>query len=166
MKLTRAAEYAIRCVLYLSGQPAGRLVSRREVSREMGIPEPFLGKIAQGLAKAGLVIVRQGSRGGYVLALPPQDISLLQVVEALDGEILINDCLSRPGQCERDARCPVHGVWRGVRNGLRQALDRVDFAELARGGDAPAGVAAAATRESEEPAPAPSVRREERPWID
>jgi len=132
MKLTRAAEYAIRCVLYLAKQPGGRVVSRRDVAESMDIPMAFLGKIAQGLHKAGVLRVRQGSQGGYELALPPKDISLLMVVEAIDGEILVNECLSRPQDCGRSGYCAVHRVWEKARSQFRDTLEATSFEELAR----------------------------------
>jgi Rrf2 family protein len=131
MKLTRAAEYAIRCVLYLAKHPFGDVVSRRDVARDMDIPLAFLGKIAQELGKAGVIVVRQGAHGGYELALPPGDISLLMVVEALDGEILINECLARPQDCGRSPHCAVHRVWTEARSRFRETLAGVSFARLA-----------------------------------
>lgn len=131
MKLTRAAEYAIRCVLYLAKRPFGDVVSRRDVARDMDIPLAFLGKIAQALNKAGVIVVRQGAHGGYELALPPEDISLLMVVEAMDGEILINECLARPHDCGRSPHCAVHRVWTTARARFRETLAGVSFARLA-----------------------------------
>ena len=132
MKLTRAAEYAVRCVIYLSGCPAGRVTSRREVSSAMEIPGAFLSKIVQGLARAGILIVRQGASGGYELARAPRDISLLSVVEAIEGEILINECLSRPELCGFSGICSVHKVWHEARDDFRKTLDAVNFETLAR----------------------------------
>ena len=131
MRLTRAAEYAIRCVLYMAKQPEGAVVSRREVAAAMDIPLAFLGKIAQGLARAGIVVVRQGVHGGYVLALPSKDISLLMVVEAMDGELVLNECLARPQDCGRSAFCAVHTVWDKARTAFRKTLGEADFSRLA-----------------------------------
>jgi Rrf2 family protein len=132
MRLTRAAEYAIRCVLYLAKHPFGQTVSRREVAQSMDIPMAFLGKIAQGLAKSGVLVVRQGAHGGYELALPPNEISLLMVVEAIDGEILVNECLSRPQDCGRSSFCAVHKVWEKARDQFRETLQAASFEELSR----------------------------------
>ena len=140
MKLTRAAEYAVRCVLYLSARPAGQVMSRREVSSAMDIPGAFLGKIAQGLAKAGILIVRQGASGGYELAVSPRDISLLSVVEAVDGEIMINECLSRPQVCGRSGICAVHEVWNRARDDFRETLRSVNFETLAQDGSCLSGI--------------------------
>ena len=80
MILTRASEYAIRCVLFLATRDQDEVVSRRTISREMGIPTQFLSKIAQRLARVGLIEIRQGAKGGYLLARRPEDISLLEVL--------------------------------------------------------------------------------------
>jgi Rrf2 family protein len=144
MKLTRAAEYAIRCVLYLAKRPFGQVVSRREVAQTMDIPMAFLGKIAQGLAKEGVLMVRQGAHGGYELALPPREISLLRVVEAMDGPILVNECLSRPQECGRSSYCAVHRVWEKARGQFRETLSAVSFEDLANQDQCP-GAAASGT---------------------
>jgi Rrf2 family protein len=154
VKLTRAAEYAIRCVLFLAKRPPGQVVSRREISEAMDIPNAFLGKIAQGLAKAGVILVRQGARGGYELALPPKDISLLLIVEAMDGEILVNECLSRPDECGRSGSCAVHRVWARARDQFRETLRGANFEDMARadgcpGEAGPAGRHALADRPNE-----------------
>jgi len=130
MRLTRAAEYAIRCLIHLSRQGQGVLTSRQEIARQAEIPPHFLAKIAQDLAKAGLIEIRQGARGGYLLARDPAAISLLEVVETMIGEITLNDCVGRPAGCKESSQCAVHRVWLEARDQLRQTLRRVSFDQL------------------------------------
>jgi Rrf2 family protein len=130
MRLTRAGEYAIRCVLYLAMNRDRQIIGRKEVAEAMDIPAQFLGKVAQNLARAGLIAIRQGAHGGYELATPPEDLSLLRVVESIDGEIFLNDCLHRPESCERSALCAVHRVWQKARNELRATLGGISLAGL------------------------------------
>jgi Rrf2 family iron-sulfur cluster assembly transcriptional regulator len=130
MRLTRAGEYAVRCVLYLCGQDRGLIVPRREVAQSMEIPEQFLGKIAQQLARAGIVEIVQGAKGGLRLVVAPEQVTLLDVVEAVIGEIFLNDCLLRPSSCSRFNSCAVHQVWLKARTQLRQTLASATFAEL------------------------------------
>lgn len=130
MRLTRAAEYAIRCVLYLSQQGRGMLISRQEIARQADIPVHFLAKIAQDLAKAGLIEIRQGARGGFVLSKNPTAISLLEVVEIMIGEIYLNDCVARPVGCKASYHCAVHRVWLDARAQLRATLRQVSFDQL------------------------------------
>lgn len=130
MRLTRAGEYAIRCVLYLALNHDRRIIGRKEIAEAMDIPAQFLGKVAQVLARAGIIAIRQGARGGYELVTPPEELSLLRVVEVIDGEIFLNDCLHRPDSCDRSALCAVHRVWQKARNELRATLDGISLASL------------------------------------
>ena len=130
MRLSRAAEYAVRCMLYLSIAGKGVLVSRRTVAGEMDIPGQFLGKIAQQLARAGLIEIIQGAKGGFRLTVMPTELTLLTVSEAVIGEIFLNDCIIRPESCGRSPACKVHVVWENVRNQLRASLQTATFASL------------------------------------
>lgn len=130
MRLTKAGEYAIRCILYLSSQKEGSISSRRDIAKQMDIPDQFLGKIAQQLARAGLVEIIQGAKGGYRLRLPPSKIPLLTVVEAVIGEIFLNDCLMNSGCCLRSKACSVNKIWEKARNQLRATLQEVFFDQL------------------------------------
>lgn len=130
MRLTRAGEYAVRCVLYLSTQGVGPVVSRKQIAREMDIPGPFLGKIAQQLARVGFIEIVQGSRGGLRLIIAPEKITLLDVVESVIGEIFLNDCVLQPDSCQRSPTCAIHRVWETAREQLRQTLQTATFAKL------------------------------------
>ena len=130
MRLTRAAEYAIRCILYLSRQGQGVLTSRQEIAQQADIPTHFLAKIAQDLAKAGLIEIRQGAGGGFILRKNPAAISLLEVVETMIGEISLNDCIARPAGCKVSYHCAVHRVWLDARDQLRNTLRQVTFEQL------------------------------------
>lgn len=132
MMLTRGGEYAVRCVLYLSMQEVGRIVPKKEIALAMDIPASFLAKVAQVLAKSRIINIHQGSGGGYTLALRPGDVSLLQVVEALEGEIFLNACIMSPDMCQKSPQCGVHKVWRRARDRLRETLAEVDFEQLSR----------------------------------
>lgn len=142
LRLTRAGEYAVRCVLYLSGIEPGTVVSRKTVAREADIPDGFLGKIAQELARSGILQIVQGAKGGYRLQRSPENITLLDVVEAMTGVIGLNDCVLRPGSCSKSPVCPVHRVWARARDELRDTLGTADFATLLREGGLPMAPAA------------------------
>jgi len=131
MQITRATEYAVRCALHLALEPRARVVPRREIAGARGIPEQFLGKIAQRLARAGIIRIHQGARGGYELVVPPSRLTLLQVVEAAEGELALNACVMHPRTCSRTCSCAAHRVWAKARNQLRATLAGATFAELA-----------------------------------
>ena len=130
MRLTRSGDYAVRCLLFLALNPGRGVVGRREIAEVMNIPAQYLGKVAQTLARAGIIAIRQGARGGYELAEDPDKISLLRVVEAVDGEIFLNDCLHQLDFCDRRPVCAVHRVWGRARKQLRDMLDGISLAAL------------------------------------
>ncbi len=96
----------------------------------MGIPGEFLTKIAQQLARAGILEIVQGKRGGYRLLVSPENLSLLAVVEAIEGELFLNDCLLRPESCFRSPACAVHRVWEKARDQLRKTLGQATMEKL------------------------------------
>ena len=130
MRLTRAGEYGVRCILYLSSQGVGVLCKRKQIAAAMDIPDQFLGKIAQQLARAGYIDIVQGAGGGLKLVVAPERITLLDVVEAVIGEIFLNDCILRPDSCNRSHACAAHRVWYKARNQLRDTLREASFADL------------------------------------
>ena len=130
MRLTRAGEYAVRCTLYLSAQGKGEVVSRKEIAKVMDMPNQFLGKVAQQLARAGFIEIIQGAKGGYRLRVSPEKLTLLEVVEAVTGEIFLNDCVMRPSSCFRNSSCAVHLVWERAKNQLRETLREATFDKL------------------------------------
>lgn len=132
MRLTRACEYAIRCISYLSRIGTGVSVPKKEIAAYSEIPESFLAKIAQDLNKAGLIKIRQGSKGGYILLKAPEEITLLDVVEMMIGPIYLNDCVGRPSTCPASPRCLVHRAWDDASTQLRNTLAGVNFAEISK----------------------------------
>ena len=134
MRLTRAGEYAVRCILFCAGHDFGKVVNRREVASAMQIPDQFLSKIAQQLARSGFIEIVQGPKGGYRLVKPPGDITLLDVVEAVEGEIFLNDCVMNPDSCFRNAECSVYKVWQRARDQLRDTLRQATFERLLNDG--------------------------------
>jgi Rrf2 family protein len=131
MQITRAAEYAIRGVLYLSSRPKGSICLLSEISERQQIPPSFLSKIFQNLARAGLVTSSRGSGGGFMLAKEPHQITLLDVLEAIEGQMQLNVCLNNGASCENVPRCAVHGVWHEAQDYMLKLLREHDFGELA-----------------------------------
>jgi Rrf2 family protein len=134
MELTRKGEYAIRGVIYLAQQPPGKMSLISEIAEAAEVPQTFLAKIFQSFAKLGIVNSYRGTGGGFTLSRPASNISLREVVEAVEGPIIPNRCLIGNGACDRDAVCNVHSVWRTVQIQVVQILDSVTIEELARKG--------------------------------
>ena len=130
MLITRATEYAIRAILYLAKQPPNEIVLKKDICKTQDITPAFLTKILQPLIKEGIVGSQRGIGGGFYLLKDPAEISLLDIVEAQEGTLLLNQCMAGPGTCERDVFCPVHGAWSEVREELTGMLSRHNFADL------------------------------------
>jgi Rrf2 family protein len=130
MRLTKASEYAIRCALYLSAQEKGVIASRNEIADAMDIPRDFLTKIAQQLSRSDILEIIQGPKGGFRLLVAPDKLNLLDVIEAMMGEIFFNECAVRPESCSKSCSCTVHSVWVRARNQFRETLRQVTFAQL------------------------------------
>ena len=133
MELTRKGEYAIRGIVYLAKQPAGKVVLVSDIAEATDVPQTFLAKIFQSFAKIGLVNSFRGTGGGFLLGRPASQITLLQVVEAVEGPINPNRCLIGEGSCDRSAECTVHPVWRKIQSEIANILDGVTLEDLAKG---------------------------------
>ncbi len=131
MQITRQAEYAVRTILYLAKQPPEVRVPTAQIAQEQDIPTPFLAKIVLQLSAAGILHTTRGARGGVKLAKAPDDITLLAIVEAVDGPIEINDCVLEAARCQRSPECPVRRTWCEARAELVRQLSSANFGMLA-----------------------------------
>ncbi len=127
MQITRQADYAIRAVLYLSRLGTGRRAATSQIAQEEHIPPSFLAKIVSQLSVAGLLTTSRGARGGVSLARKPDEITLLEVVEAIDGPILLNECVSENGTCPFKDNCPLQEIWVEAQRDLVNRLQSVTF---------------------------------------
>ena len=132
MQITREGDYGVRSVLYLSRQPFKKISFVNEISEEYKIPRSFLAKILQKLVKANIVRSYRGVKGGFSLARQSRDISLLDVVEAIEGKIHLNLCLVDKKKCLFSKQCPVSPVWATVQAGFVDVLKKTNFEDLAR----------------------------------
>jgi Rrf2 family protein len=132
MQITRQADYAIRAVRYLAKQGANQRSATSTVAKEMQIPPSFLAKIISQLSIAGLLHTSRGARGGVTLAREPKEISLLDVVEAIDGPILLNECVGDPAGCVFEGECPLHPIWADAQQQLVKSLRESRFDVLSK----------------------------------
>lgn len=132
MRLNQATDYAFRAVLHLSRLPRGQVVEAKSIAESERIPIRFLLKILRLLTRAGIVESYRGINGGYALARPPAEITMLDVIEAIEGPIRINRCLISPGECNKGAspRCPVHNALFSVQQAMVDRFSRYNFQML------------------------------------
>jgi len=123
-------EYAVRAMMCLASLPPDSIVQISQMSKRWDIPDNILRKIIPLLAKAGFVYSYRGTGGGVRLAKPAETITLLHIVEAVEGRIYLNKCLMSGSICERSDYCAVHAVWHEAQNKIKQTLNSKSIAEL------------------------------------
>jgi Rrf2 family protein len=128
MQITRQADYAVRAVLYLAQLGEDKRAATSLIAQRQQIPPSFLAKIVSQLSVAGLLQTSRGARGGVSLARSPEKISLLEVVEAIDGPILLNECVSQNGACVFGDDCPMRPIWCDAQAELVTRLRATNFA--------------------------------------
>lgn len=134
LTIRRDSDYAARILLHLAMQPPGTCITAREVARQRLIPSGLARSLLTRLAGAGLLVSRRGKGGGFYLARTPGEISLLEVVEAVEGPIALNQCTIEPQECPLMPQCPVHEAWVDARDKLRAHLADMTFEKLAQRG--------------------------------
>ena len=132
MNLNQATDYAFRAILHLANQPKGVMVEAQSIAQTQVIPMRFLLKIMPALIKAGIVGSRRGVGGGYYLTKAPGDITLLSVVEAIEGPVFINRCLADQRYCSKQGvpTCQVHRALADIQDRLIAELKNHNFGDL------------------------------------
>jgi Rrf2 family protein len=130
-KLNSASEYAIRLIVYLSELDVGTIISVKEIARIQNIPEKFLHTITTQLQKLDYINSFKGKGGGIQLARDAGDITMLEIVEALEGPISVNVCTVDNSACIFSDTCSVHCVWDDVHTSIKQILSTKTMASLA-----------------------------------
>lgn len=134
MRLSQKGEYGLHALLELAGRHGQGPVQSGTIAEERDIPAQYLQQILLSLRRAGLLRSERGPRGGHELARPPEEITLLAAVEALEGSTSPASCTDpgSAGACPEQDRCVLAGIWREVDAATRTVLGRVTLAELAR----------------------------------
>ena len=130
MQITRQADYALRAMLYLSQLNPNQRAATSQIAEEQNIPPSFLAKIISQLSIAGLIHTSRGARGGVSLARQPEEISILDVVESIDGPIALNECTDEPSACPFGENCPLRPMWCEAQSELINRLRNTSFAQL------------------------------------
>jgi Rrf2 family protein len=134
MQITRQADYAVRAVYYLTQLGPDNRAATSQIAEEQHIPPSFLAKIISQLSVAGLLHTSRGARGGVSLARDPGEISLLDVVEAIDGPILLNECVADNSACTFTDDCPMRPIWCDAQRDLVGRLENTNFADVTSNG--------------------------------
>lgn len=132
MRVTQESDYALRVIIYLYKHGRGKRVEARVISEQENIPLRFLLKLLRKLAAANVIRSYRGSGGGYAIEREPNSVSVREVVEAVEGPIYVNKCLSDSGQCNmgRSSDCNIHRALQIIQDKLLANMDDLNFQEI------------------------------------
>jgi Rrf2 family protein len=130
MELTKACSYGVFGMIYLAKQPQGKIVSLSEISKAENLPEKFLAKIFQALARAGLLRSHRGARGGFSLARPANKITVKELLESIQGPIYFAKCLSEMEDCDKKDICKLLKLWKKAQDYAAKILTQNTLADL------------------------------------
>lgn len=130
MKLSTRSRYGVRLMIALAAAGGEHSVFLKDIAASEDISEKYLSLIVIPLRAAGLIRSIRGARGGYVLAREPQDISLRDIVEAVEGETCLVNCVNHPDSCPRVPVCPTRDTWTHLNNTIKEAMAAVTLRQL------------------------------------
>lgn len=130
MKLSMKGDYGIRALVDLAEHIGEGPVQSREIAERQDIPEPYLDQLLTTLRKAGFIHSRRGPQGGHLLARPPGEITLAEVMDALEGSAAAVGCLDGTIICRHDGRCGQQEVWRALTQMTSDVLQASNVANL------------------------------------
>lgn len=128
MEASRVTDYAIRALLYLSIKR--HPVRTIDISESMIIPKAYLSKVLQELGKRGIVRLKAGVGGGVELLVDPEELTVIDVIEAIEGRFALNRCVYAPGECNLSQRCPMHDFWKKATDVFVEQVGSITFAKL------------------------------------
>ncbi len=119
-------------MIHLASLPAGARASLPEMARAIEVPDHFLSKVLQMLCRRRLIHSHRGAGGGFELAVAPETVSLLDVVETIEGTLQLNVCLGEHASCSQKSWCPAYLVWSEAQEAMAKVLRNASIAKLAR----------------------------------
>ena len=132
MRLTKGADYGTRGIIHLAKHPPDSVILVGDIAASEDLPESYLAKIFQDLAKEGIVRSHRGAKGGFSLARPAEQITLREVIEAIEGPIALSRCLAPWEGCEKMEDCSLYPVLADAQSRLLETLGATNIMELAR----------------------------------
>lgn len=130
IRINRKTDYAVRVLLALACKTGEKRITTQAIQQEMLVPRAYLQRIIAKLSRAKLVSAYPGPHGGIQLARPAETINLRHVWEAIEGPMLISDCLKGSGDCVFEAQCPVRCRWGRLQDKIIQELEQIVLSDL------------------------------------
>lgn len=119
---SKKCEYGLQAVLYLAAQVRGSVMPAEEIANKLSIPKEFVSKILQSLTESGIIYSKKGKSGGFALAKDPKNIRLIDIVAAIDGLSVFNNCVLGFPNCSPENPCPLHAKWGELRSNAYNML--------------------------------------------
>jgi Rrf2 family protein len=139
LKLTKKADYGLIALRHLAMTLRQEdSSSAKQIADLYGVPLPLLSKVLQKLARSGFLESLQGTNGGYRLAKPSNEISVLEVIHTIDGPVILTSCFPDDGDCDHSSNCTVREPLRKVHEAISNLLNRITIADISSG-DIPTG---------------------------
>ncbi len=130
MNISRASDYAIRGLVYMAKKPVGTVCFVKDIAKNTGSPASFTAKIFQTLAKNDIVQSYTGIKGGFSFKIPPENITIRMVIEAIEGRVVLNRCVADKSSCDNIVNCDVHFMWLNIQKILIKALNSYTIADF------------------------------------
>jgi len=130
LEITRQADYALRACVEVAHSTSVERIPTAEIAARQGIPLPFLAKIVSQLVIRGILDSTRGANGGVKLARPPEEISLLEVIEAIDGPVALNRCTREPSSCEMMSTCPLCEIFGEAEESLTRRFRTTTLSDI------------------------------------
>jgi FeS assembly SUF system regulator len=130
LRVSKLTDYGTVVMTYLA-QDAARVRNAAQIAAGTGVAPPTVAKVLKALAREQLVVSHRGAKGGYVLARAPEQISMAQIIAAMEGPIALTECSNMVGACVHEPVCSIRINWQRINGAVRAALEVVTLAELA-----------------------------------
>ena len=135
LRISKLTDYGIVLLVHFARAEKGQSFNAREMAEATELPQPAVSKMLKSLSSAGLLASQRGSRGGYQMVRDPRDVSVAEIIEALEGPIALMDCVAGPGHCDQETHCGLRMPWNRINQAIQTTLRQVTLHELARDAD-------------------------------
>jgi len=132
IRLSRITDYGIVLMVELASGADGSARNARNLAAATQLPVPVVSKVLKSLARSGLLDSQRGSKGGYVLARPAAEITVPEMISALEGPISLTECTLHPGACQQETNCGVREPWQRINDAVHAALAKITLEDLAK----------------------------------
>lgn len=131
LKMSKLVDYGIVLLTYMGSQGPRNSYNAKDLAKATSLPMAMVGKILKAFTRGGVLVSQRGAKGGYALARTPEQISVADIVVALEGPIALTECLSQQApSCVIQVLCPTRDHWKRINHAVRDVLERVTLAEM------------------------------------